>query len=138
MNTPFMTPLNLRGMLRPEKWLTPDDLPNELLGHLDRAWAQRQRWNVALEATIPGPREMFAQVEKLLVEGACQQAAGERLAILTSTGPQWFARPFSFDPAETEAGERPWKPGSELPDGAHWQAVCRMSGWAVPTYTEET
>lgn len=123
---------------REGKNVGPGDLPNPLLAHLDQAWAQRQWWSVAQAATIPGPPEMFAELEKWLVREAGQQAAEKRLTILTSTGPQWFARPFSFVPAETEAGERPWTPGVELPEGAHWQAVCRMSGWAVPTYTEET
>lgn len=116
----------------------PSDLPDDMLGHLDQVWGQKQRWNVAQAATIPGPSQMFAEVEKWVVREAGQLAAEKRLTLLTSTGPRWFARPVSFAPAETEAGEHPWTPGTELPAGAHWQAVCRMSGWAVPTYTEET
>lgn len=114
------------------------DLPDELLGYLDQVWSQRQRWNVAQVATIPGPSEMFAEVEKWLVREAGQIAAEKRLTLLTSTGPQWFARPVSFAVDAAEAGERLWVPGAALPAGSHWQAVCRMSGWAVPTYTEET
>lgn len=137
MDTPFMTPPDLLAVRRPEKWLSPDDLPNDLLAHLDQAWAQRQQWSVTQKAAIPGPPEMFTEVEKWLVREAGQRAAEKQLTLLTSTGPRWFARPVSFA-AAAEAGERPWTPGAALPSGSHWQAVCRMSGWAVPTYTEET
>ena len=137
--TPALDPVTYRQYRSPER----TDLPVDLLSYLDKAWAQRVRFSQAASLPTEVGIEVFSQFEQDLTMNAGVEAAKRNLTLLTTTGPVWTVLPFSGVPPtvkhdEATSQEHSWRPGTPLPEGMQYLAVCRISGWAVPTFAEES
>lgn len=142
MDKPFMTPPDLRRMLRPEKWLTPGDLPPYLLDHLDAVWSRRAPvgYGVSLPPELADFPEALDEAERHVVVGLGEVLVTKSFTMLTSSGPRWFALPAGVQPmsyGKPTPGEVASTRDS-LPTLASqaWLLVVRITGLAVPQYQE--
>lgn len=126
-------------------------IPADLAEHLMRHWPRRKRIDEAVVIHVGEVRDappwLIAQIEGELRLRLANNLMRERWVMISMTGPEWSLRPDGLAPPAPDkpapdkrtASERPWEPTNTaaLTDlDRHAVVICRIDGWAVPTFLE--
>ncbi|MEU4804341.1 hypothetical protein [Actinosynnema sp. NPDC023587] len=118
---------------RETKLLTPEDLPNLLLDHLDRVWSQRKPYTVQVPVSpeFVTDEPAMKYVRNTLAGAVAELLEPDQRTAITTTGVQWWIRPVGSDEEEFPVPESRL---GEFRDQPMVMVFARVSGISVPAY----